>query len=60
VEIRKDDGAQRFETDSKNSFFQNVWLVGFNRVKNPVVGMTGTLKYSVFGSGADFFFKKDN
>ncbi len=55
VEIRKEDGAQRYELE--NGGFE--WITGWPRASNVKVGDTGDLVYRTTTSYGLVFFVKD-
>lgn len=55
VEIRKEDGAQRYELDDGRI----EWLTGWPRASNVKVGDTGVMVYRSTPSYGLHFFRKD-
>ena len=56
TEIRKEDGAQKYEYDSGSI----EWLMGWNRASNPRVGDTGTMVYVIGPNYGLPFFRRDS
>ena len=58
VEIRERDGAQKYKLDREHHGFNVLWITGWPRASNPVVGMVGKIVYKSTNSyGLDFFVR---